>query len=106
MAILRDPDILASFLEDAAHFPGGHAAGLATPSSVSEVAALVRVERSLLPIGAQSSLTGGATPMGALPRTPAKMNPAPAGGARSASHAAGGSPHPLSAPHARPASLS
>ncbi len=74
MAILRDPDILASFLEDAAHFPGGHAAGLATPSSVSEVAALVRAERSLLPIGAQSSLTGGATPMGEVLLSTSKLN--------------------------------
>jgi D-lactate dehydrogenase (cytochrome) len=74
MAILRDPDVLASFLEDAAHFPGGHAAGLATPSSVAEVVALVRAERSLLPIGAQSSLTGGATPMGEVLLSTAKLN--------------------------------
>jgi D-lactate dehydrogenase (cytochrome) len=74
MVILRDPDVLASFLEDAAHFTGGHAAGLATPSSVAEVAALVRAERSVLPIGAQSSLTGGATPMGDVLLSTAKLN--------------------------------
>ncbi|HEX3646434.1 MAG TPA: FAD-binding oxidoreductase [Vicinamibacterales bacterium] len=60
----RDPDMLASFLEDAAHFPGGFAAGIATPASEAEVAALIRSVSSVLPIGAQSSLTGGATPRG------------------------------------------
>ena len=62
--IERDPDVLASFLEDAAHFPGGFTAGIATPASEGEVAALVRTAASVLPIGAQSSLTGGATPRG------------------------------------------
>jgi len=65
VAILqRDPSILASFLEDAAHFPGGHAAALASPASEAEVADVLRTSASVLPIGAQSSLTGGATPMG------------------------------------------
>src|SRR5258708_32258840 len=60
----RDPDVLASFLADAAHFPGGLAAGIATPASEAEVAALVRAASSVLPIGAQSSLTRAATPRG------------------------------------------
>src|SRR5436190_7829349 len=60
----RDPDVLASFLEDAAHFPGGFAAGLAAPASEAELAALLRASPSVLAIGAQSSLTGGATPHG------------------------------------------
>src|SRR6266852_6340495 len=64
MSITRDPDVIAAHLEDAAHFAGGHAAGLALPASEADVAALVRAARSILPIGAQSSLTGGATPMG------------------------------------------
>jgi D-lactate dehydrogenase (cytochrome) len=51
-------------LEDAAHFPGGHAAGVARPATEAEVAALLANARTVLPIGAQSSLTGGATPMG------------------------------------------
>jgi D-lactate dehydrogenase (cytochrome) len=51
-------------LEDAAHFPGGHAAGLALPASEAEIATLLRAGTPLLPIGAQSSLTGGATPRG------------------------------------------
>lgn len=59
-----DPDVLASFLEDAAHFPGGFASGIATPASEGEIAALLRAAPSVLPIGAQSSLTGGATPRG------------------------------------------
>src|SRR5438874_6126960 len=74
MAILRDPDVLASFLEDAAHFPGGHAAGLASPSSAAQVAALLRSESSVLAIGAQSSLTGGATPMGEVLLSTARLN--------------------------------
>ena len=60
----RDPNVLASFLEDAAHFPGGFASGISTPASEAEVAALVRTASSVLAIGAQSSLTGGATPRG------------------------------------------
>jgi D-lactate dehydrogenase (cytochrome) len=70
----RDPDVLASFLEDAAHFPGGFAAGLAAPASEAEVAALVRAASSVLPIGAQSSLTGGATPRGDLLLSTSRLN--------------------------------
>lgn len=61
-----DPDALASFLEDAAHYHGGHAAAIAFPRSEGEVAAVLRGHARVLPIGAQSSLTGGATPMGDL----------------------------------------
>jgi D-lactate dehydrogenase (cytochrome) len=59
-----DEAILASFLSDAAHVPGGFAAGVAFPRSEAEVAALVAGAERVLPIGAQSSLTGGATPRG------------------------------------------
>ena len=59
-------DLLQSFLSDAAHVPGGFAAGTAFPGSAGEISALVRTARRLLPIGAQSSLTGGATPRGDL----------------------------------------
>ena len=62
--IRRDPDVLAGYLEDAAHFPGGFAAGIASPTSENEVAALIAAAPTVLPIGAQSSLTGGATPRG------------------------------------------
>ncbi len=52
------------FLEDAAHFPGGHAAGVVFPHDAAEVADALASCAAVLPIGAQSSLTGGATPMG------------------------------------------
>src|SRR4051794_3580132 len=54
------------YLSDAAHFPGGHAAGIVAPRSVGEIPDIVRGAGGVLPIGAQSSLTGGATPMGEL----------------------------------------
>lgn len=63
-AIQRDPDLVRGFLEDAAHVPGGHAEGVAFPRDEGEVAALLSAANSVLPVGAQSSLTGGATPRG------------------------------------------
>jgi D-lactate dehydrogenase (cytochrome) len=60
------PDILSSFLDDAAHVPGGFAEGVAFPASIGETAALVATHPKILPIGAQSSLTGGATPRGGV----------------------------------------
>jgi D-lactate dehydrogenase (cytochrome) len=62
----RDPAIVASFLSDAAHVAGGFAAGVAFPRSEAEVASLVTNADRVLPVGAQSSLTGGATPRGEL----------------------------------------
>ncbi len=62
----RDPAIVSSFLSDAAHVAGGSAAGVAFPRNEAEVAALVRDAERVLPIGAQSSLTGGATPRGEI----------------------------------------
>jgi D-lactate dehydrogenase (cytochrome) len=62
--IETDPAVVASFLSDAAHVPGGFAAGVAFPATVDDVVALVSSARHILPIGAQSSLTGGATPRG------------------------------------------
>ncbi len=52
------------YLSDAAHFPGGHAAAIVVPRTTAEIPDLVRHATAVLPIGAQSSLTGGATPMG------------------------------------------
>lgn len=46
--------------------PGGFAEGVAFPRNAGEVAALVTSADRVLPIGAQSSLTGGATPRGGL----------------------------------------
>ncbi len=56
--------MVASFLSDAAHVPGGFSVGVAFPSDEAEVAALVTRAAHVLPVGAQSSLTGGATPRG------------------------------------------
>jgi D-lactate dehydrogenase (cytochrome) len=64
--VTRDDAVVAGFLSDAAHVPGGVAAGVAFPTNEGEVAALVAAARRVLPIGAQSSLTGGATPRGDL----------------------------------------
>jgi D-lactate dehydrogenase (cytochrome) len=71
---VRDTEVLASRLEDAAHFVGGHATELFTPTSEAEVAAVLRLSASVLPIGAQSSLTGGATPMGDAILSTARLN--------------------------------
>jgi len=62
--IYRDSDLLQSFLSDAAHVPGGTADGVVFPRDVAEIAAVVRAAKRVLPVGAQSSLTGGATPRG------------------------------------------
>ena len=60
----HDPAIVAPYLSDAAHVPGGSAAGVVFPRSLDEVAAVVRDATRVLAVGAQSSLTGGATPRG------------------------------------------
>lgn len=70
----RDPEVLGSFLEDAAHYPGGHAAGVVYPTCEAEVAQALRGASSVLPIGAQSSLTGGATPLGDVVLSTSRLN--------------------------------
>ena len=64
--LLTDPEGVAAFLTDAAHVPGGYAPGVVFPEDESEAAALVELAERVLPVGAQSSLTGGATPRGEL----------------------------------------
>jgi D-lactate dehydrogenase (cytochrome) len=59
-----DPDAVDRVREDAAHYPGGAAAGVVRPRSIDEVSAALRTGDRILPVGAQSSLTGGATPFG------------------------------------------
>jgi D-lactate dehydrogenase (cytochrome) len=44
--------------------PDGSAEGVVFPRDVDEVVAVVRAAKRVLPVGAQSSLTGGATPRG------------------------------------------
>jgi D-lactate dehydrogenase (cytochrome) len=68
-----DPTTLQSFIEDAAHYPGGHASGVVFPTSEAEVAAVLRDCRRVLPIGAQSSVTGGATPRGEVVLSTSRM---------------------------------
>jgi D-lactate dehydrogenase (cytochrome) len=68
-----DPATLQSFLEDAAHFPGGRAAGVVFPRTEADVAAVVRSHPRVLAIGAQSSVTGGATPRGDIVLSTSKM---------------------------------
>ena len=72
--IQRDPDVLSGFLEDAAHFPGGHADGLIAATCEADVANALRGSSPVLSIGAQSSLTGGATPMGEVLLTTSRLN--------------------------------
>lgn len=65
-ALETDPDIVARYLEDAAHYPGGTARAVARPATVEQVAWVVKQADTVLPVGAQSSLTGGATPAGGI----------------------------------------
>src|SRR5919204_3190778 len=69
-----DPDVLGSYLEDAAHYSGGHASGLVVARSEQEIAEALARHAAVLPIGAQSSLTGGATPMGELVISTSRLN--------------------------------
>ncbi len=73
LPVATDAETLQSFLEDAAHYPGGHAAGVVHPRSEADVAAVLRAHGLVLPIGAQSSVTGGATPRGEVVLSTAKM---------------------------------
>ncbi len=70
----RSPETLAAHLEDAAHFAGGRADAIARPRTEADVAALLSGARHVLPIGAQSSVTGGATPSGGLLISMDKLN--------------------------------
>ena len=66
--------MLAAFLEDAAHFPGGHADGLIAATSEADISQALAGSTPVLPIGAQSSLTGGATPMGEVVLNTNRLN--------------------------------
>lgn len=73
-AIVRDADIIAPHLSDASHFPGGHSTTFVAPMNEVGVADAIRVSPKVLPIGAQTSLTGGATPMGETLLSTARLN--------------------------------
>src|SRR6476660_347233 len=72
--ITCDADVLAAHAEDAAHFAGGRAAGVAMPRDEAGIAAVIEEAAAVLPIGAQSSLTGGATPFGEVVLSTARLN--------------------------------
>lgn len=59
-----EPERVEPFLSDAASYPGGHSQRVCFPRTEAEVAAELQASPSVLCIGAQSSLTGGATPRG------------------------------------------
>ena len=54
--IETDAQIVSSFLSDAAHVSGGHAAGVAFPRSVAAVATLVGDARAHLAAGRAASV--------------------------------------------------
>jgi D-lactate dehydrogenase (cytochrome) len=63
-AALRAPDEVATYLTDASRYPGGTTPVVYHPRTEGEVAWILRHEARVLPVGAQSSLTGGAAPQG------------------------------------------
>lgn len=65
-SVIHDAAIVSSFLTDAAHVPGGFTQGVTFPATEAEVSAAIAAAAAVLPVGAQSSLTGGATPRGEL----------------------------------------
>ena len=69
-----DPEVLATRLEDAAHVSGGHTDALFAPDDERQVAHVLLASRRVLPVGAQSSLTGGATPMGESLLSTSRLN--------------------------------
>ncbi len=57
-------EVTERWLVDAAYFPGGRADRVVAPRDEAEVAAVLAAGGPVLAVGAQSSLTGGATPVG------------------------------------------
>lgn len=62
--LLREASLTATYLQDAARTPFGHTPLVASPADEGEIAWTLREAKAVLAIGAQSSLTGGATPFG------------------------------------------
>lgn len=62
--VITDAGQLEAVEHDAANYPGGKAFALVKPQSEVEIAAILQRYTKILPIGAQSSVTGGATPNG------------------------------------------
>src|SRR5512132_404531 len=74
IARTSDPERLAAFASDAAHVPGGHTREVSFPESEAAVAAILAERRPVLVVGAQSSLTGGATPRGEAVLSTARLS--------------------------------
>jgi D-lactate dehydrogenase (cytochrome) len=70
---VTDPDRLRSVVEDAAHV-AGHASALVAPATEAEIADALQSSAAVLPIGAQSSLTGGASPRGDVVLSTSRFN--------------------------------
>lgn len=71
---LSAADAVEPYLRDAAGTPGGHTPLVLLPRSEAEVALALRGSRAILPVGAQTSLTGGATPFGHAVLSLARMD--------------------------------
>lgn len=61
---VSDSATLSSYLSDAAHYPGGSTTALYRPESEAAVGEVLVSGGTVMAVGAQSSLTGGATPNG------------------------------------------
>lgn len=70
---VTDAATIGQYLEDAGHAPGGYASALVFPRTEREVADIVRTAERVLAVGAQSSVTGGATPRGDLLLSTARL---------------------------------
>lgn len=70
---ITDPDRLRSVVEDAAHV-AGNASALVAPATEAEIADVLQSSTAVLPIGAQSSLTGGATPRSDVVLSTSRLN--------------------------------
>ncbi len=73
-SVLEASNDVATYLADASRYPGGNAPKVYTPRTEGQVAWVLQHEARVLPIGAQSSLTGGATPRGDAVLTLARMD--------------------------------
>ena len=74
LEIITGRDQLEAVEHDAANYPGGAAFALTRPGNEAEIAAILQRYARVLPIGAQSSVTGGATPNGEVVLSLARLN--------------------------------
>ncbi len=65
---------VAPYLDDAAHYQGGSCVEVCFPESEADVADVMRRSEIVLPVGVQSSLTGGATPRGGVVLSTSKLD--------------------------------